>query len=120
MVIKVTKMKFIEFKEFEKDNITDGGVYEDDWSPKENRIIHRIYLARKDGASFTDSTFYLKIDGYVPTLDVVPCHVLGPDILTSPVLDIPIAAKQTLKFTLKNREGVPISVMITFELWKES
>jgi len=116
----VTKMKFIEFKEFEKDNIADGGTFEEDWSPKEDRVIHRIYLARKNGASFTDSTFYFKIDGYVPTLDVVPCIVLGPDKLTSPILDIPIAAKQTLSFTLKNREGVAISVMVTFELYKES
>jgi len=113
-------MGFIEFKEFEKDNIADDGTFEEDWTPKEDRVIHRIYLARKDGASFTDSTFYFKIDGYVPTLDVVPCNVLGPDKLTSPILDIPIAAKQTLSFTLKNREGAPISVMVTLELYKES
>jgi len=109
---------FAEYKYFEKDDIADGGTYEDDWTPKEDRVIKRIHLARKDGASFTDSTFYLKIDGVVYTLDVVPCVVLGPDILTSPVLNITIKAKQTLSFTLKNFEGVTISVMVTLELWK--
>jgi len=110
-------MGFKEFKYFEQDNIADGGTFEADWTPKEDRIIKRIYLARKDGQSFTDSTFYFKIDGVVYTLDVVPCVVLGPDILTSPVLDIPIKAKETLSFTLKNLEGITISVMVTLELW---
>jgi len=111
-------MKFIEFKEFEKDNIADGGVHEEDWTPTEDRVIKRIHLARKDGASFTDSTFYFKIDSVVYTLEVVPCIVLGPDKLTSPVLNIPLGAKKTFSFTLKNLEGAPISVMETLELWK--
>jgi len=110
-------MPFKEFKYFERDGIADGGTYEDDWTPKEDRIIKRIYLARKDGQSFTDSTFYFKIDGVVYTLDVVPCIILGPDILTSPVLDISIRAKETLSFTFKNLEGVSVDVMITLELW---
>jgi len=111
-------MKFSEYKYFEKDNIADGGTFEEDWSPTEDRIIKRIHLARKDGASFTDSTFYLKIDGTVYTINVVPCVVLGPDILTSPVLDIPIKAAAKLSFTLKNLEGATISVMVTLELHK--
>lgn len=110
-------MVFREFKYFERDNIGDGETFEASWSPTEDRIIHRIYLARKDGAAFTKSTFYFKIDGTVYTLDVVPCRILGPDVLTSPVLDIPIKAKGTLMFTLKNLEGAPISVMVTLELW---
>jgi len=111
-------MEFAEFKYFEKDTLADGETHEDSWTPTEDRIIKRIYLARKDGASFTDSTFYLKIDGVVYTLDVVPCVVLGPDKLTSPELNISIKAKQTLKFKLKNLEGGTISVMETLELWK--
>jgi len=111
-------MPFAEYKYFEKDAIADGGTYEDDWSPKEDRVIKRIHLARKDGAGFTDSTFYFKIDGTVYTLDVVPCIVLGPDILTSPVLNIPIKAKATFSFTLKNLEGVSIDAMVTLELHK--
>jgi len=110
-------MPFKEFKYFEKDNMGDGTTFEQDWTPKEDRVIKHIYLARKDGQSFTDSTFYFKIDGVVYTLDVVPCIILGPDILTNPVLDIPIKAKETLSFTLKNLEGVTISVMVTLELW---
>jgi len=111
-------MQFAEFKHFEKDNIADGGTYEDDWTPKEDRVIKRIHLARKDGASFTDSTFYFKIDGTVYTLYRVPCNVLGSDILTTPVLDIPIKAKATWSHTLKNLEGATISLMITLELHK--
>jgi len=110
-------MPFKEFKYFEKDGVADGATYEDDWTPKEDRVIKRIYLARKDGQSFTDSTFYFKIDGVVYTLDVVPCIILGPDILTNPVLDISIKAKETLSFTFKNLEGVSVDVMITLELW---
>jgi len=111
-------VKFSEYKHFEKDNMTHGTTFEQDWSPPQDRIIKRIHLARKDGASFTESTFYLKIDGTVYTINVVPCVILGPDILTSPVLDIPIKAAAKLSFTLKNLEGVTISVMVTLELWK--
>jgi len=110
-------MGFEEYRSFEKDNIADGGTFEEDWTPKEDRTIKRIHLARKDGASFTDSTFYFKINGKVYTIDVVPCIVLGPDILTSPVLNIPIKAAQTFSFVLKNLEGTTISVMVTLELW---
>jgi len=112
-------MGFREFKYFERDGVADGSTYEDDWTPKQDRIIHRIYIARKDGQSFTDSTFYFKIDGTVYTLDVVPCIILGPDILTNPVLDIPIKAKETFDFTFKNLEGVSVDVMITLELYVE-
>jgi len=112
-------VRFKEFKYFEKDGVGSGATYEDDWTPKEDRVIHRIYIARKDGQSFTDSTFYFKVDGTVYTLDVVPCIILGPDILTNPVLDIPIKAKETLEFTFKNLEGVSVDVMITLELYVE-
>jgi len=111
-------MEFAAFKYFEKDNISPNGTHEEDWSPTEDYIIKRIYLARKDGASFTKSTFYLKILEKVYTLNVVPCNILGPDMLTSPELNIPIKAKEVLKFTLKNLEGTTISVMETLELWK--
>jgi len=110
-------MKFKEFKYFEKDNLADGATFEDDWTLKEDRIIKRIYLARKDGQSFTDSTFYFKIDEKVYTLDVVPAVTLGPDKLTNPCLNIEVKAKEVFKFTFKNLEGVTISVMITLELW---
>jgi len=112
-------MGFKEYKYFEKDNVADGATYEDDWTLKEDRIIKRIHTARKDGQSFTDSTFYFKIDGTVYTLDVVPCIILGPDKLTSPVLNIPARKGETLSFTLKNLEGVTISVMVTLELHVE-
>jgi len=111
-------MEFAGYKYFDKDTIADGATFEDDWTPKEDRVIKRIHLARKDGASFTASTFYWKIDGTVYTFDEVPCISLGPDVLTTPVLNIPIKAKATLSFVLKNREGATISVMVWLELWK--
>jgi len=112
-------VRFKEYKYFERDGVADGATYEDDWTFKEDRIIHRIYIARKDGQSFTDSTFYFKIDGTVYTLDVVPCIILGPDRLTRPVLNIPVKAKETFDFTFKNLEGVSVDVMITLELYVE-
>jgi len=112
-------VRFHNFRYFEKDTISNGATYEDSWTAIEDVVIHRIYLARKSGASFTDSTFYLEIDGYVPTKAVVPCITLGPDVLTNPVLDIPFRKGQTLRFILKNLEGDTISVMVTLELWKE-
>ena len=111
-------MGFKHFKYFEKDDIADAATYEDTWSPTEDEKIKRIHLARKDGSSFTDSTFYIKVGKEVYTMDVVPCVVLGPDKLTSPELDIEVKAKATLSFTLKNLEGVSIDVMVTFECWE--
>ena len=111
-------MGFKFFKYFEKDAVADGATYEDKWSPDENAEIKRIHLARKDGSSFTDSTFYFKVLEKVYTHKVVPCNVLGPDKLTSPQLDIPVDAKETFSFTLKNLEGVAADVMVTLECWE--
>jgi len=106
------------FKYFEKDDIADNGLHEDEWTPDEDLVIKRIYLARKDGSSYTKSTFYLKIAGDVYTEPVIPAVVLGPDKLTSPELDIPIAKGNKLNFTLKNLEGAAISSMVTIEAHK--
>ena len=111
-------MGFKFYKYFEKDGIADNGTHEDKWSPTDAVKIKRIHLARKDGSGFTDSTFYLKVGKDVYTMDVVPCAVLGPDKLTSPELDIQVAAKETLSFTLKNLEGASIDVMETLECWE--
>ncbi|MEM2567335.1 MAG: hypothetical protein QXH20_02545 [Candidatus Bathyarchaeia archaeon] len=106
---------FKYFKYFEKDNIADGATYDDTWYPDTDIKIHRIYLARKDGASFTKSTFYLKVKETVYTHPVVPAIVLGPDVLTTPILDIPVAAKQVIAFSLKNLENATIDVTVTLE-----
>jgi len=111
-------MRFSEYRFFEKDDVADGGVFEDDWTAKEDRIIKRFHLARKDGASFTASTFYFKVEARVYTMDAIPCNVFGPDVLTTPELNVPIKKGETFTFTLKNREGVTISVMVTLELWR--
>ena len=110
-------MVFKFYKYFEKDSLGDPGKHEEKWSPTEDVKIRRIHLARKDGSGFTDSTFYLKVEGDVYTMDKVPCAVLGPDKLTSPELDIPVKAKATLSFVLDNHEGATISVMETLECW---
>jgi hypothetical protein len=110
-------MPFKYFKYFEKDNISDGHTYEDTWRADEDLTIKRIYIARKDGASFTKSTFFFKIKETVYTHEVVPCVCIGADKLTSPELDIPFKTGEILAFTLKNLEGAPISVMVTFECW---
>jgi len=109
---------FKYFKYFEKDNIANGATYEDTWYPDTDIKIHRIYLARKDGAAFTKSTFYLKVKETVYTHPVVPAVVLGPNVQTNPVLDIPVDAKQVIAFSLKNLEGTAIDVMITLECWE--
>lgn len=110
-------MGFKFYKYFDEDALAIDGSHEEEWSPTEDVVIKRIHLARKNGSSFTDSTFYLKVGKEVYTMDVVPCAVLGPDKLTSPVLEIPVKAKATLSFVLKNLEGVAIDVMETFECW---
>ena len=109
--------EFKYFKYFEKDAVADGATYEDTWRADENLKIKRVHLARKDGSSFTKSTFYWKVSERVHTHSVVPCHVLGPDKLTSPELDFKLDDGETLAFTLKNLEGVDVDVMITLEAW---
>jgi hypothetical protein len=111
-------LAFKYYKYFEKDTLADGASYEDSWYPDEDIKVKRIHLARKDGAAFTKSTFYFKVKEDVYTHDQVPCIILGPDILTSPELDVPVAAKEPIKLTLKNLEGTSISVMVTLECWE--
>jgi len=45
------------FKTYEKDNLADGETYSDVFKADQNYKIQRIHLIRKDGASFTASTF---------------------------------------------------------------
>lgn len=110
-------MPFKHFEYFEKDSMADGAAHEESWRADADLVIKRIHLARKDGSSFTKSTFYMKVAERVYTHPVVPCIVLGPDKLTSPELNIDFKAGETLIFTLKNLEGGTISVMETFEVW---
>jgi len=106
------------YKYFEKDAIADGATYSDEWTAEEEYIIKRVHVANKDGSSFTDSTLYLKISELVYTRPVVPAVNLGPDVLTSPELNIKFTKGAKLEFTFKNLEGKTVSVMITFETWK--
>jgi len=111
-------MPFYYFKTFEKDSLADGDIYEDTWTADEDLVIKRIFIKNKDGSALTDSTFYFKIVGEVYTHPLVPAAILGPDILVSPVLDIPFVKGAKLDFTFKNLEGVTISLFVVFEVHK--
>jgi len=104
------------FKYFESGALADTDLHEDSWTPDEPVKLRRIFLQRRDGASYTRSTFYLKIAGAVYTDPVIPAVVLGPDKLTSLELDISIAKGSKLSFTLKNLEGVEVYSLVTFEV----
>lgn len=103
------------FKTIEKDSLTTGSSWTDDWTPDEDLVIKRIYLINKAGKAFTTSTFYLKIDEDVYTRSVVPAYVLGPDKLISPDLDINVSAHQKISWTFKNNEGETVSLFLVFE-----
>jgi len=47
----------------------------------------------------------------------VPASILGPDILVSPILDLPFKTGESLDFTFKNLEGATIDIFISFEAW---
>ena len=103
------------FKTIEKDSLGAGETWNDDWTPDEDLTIKRIYLIKKDGTAFTDSTFYLKIDEDVYTRSVVPAVVLGPDKSISPELDIDVSAHQKISWTFKNNEGSSVDLFLVFE-----
>lgn len=109
---------FKYYKTFEKDSIADGAVFEDSWTADEAVKIKRIHIVEKGDLSLTKSTFYFKIKGRVYTHPTVSANILGPDILVSPVLDIPFAKGEKLDFTFKNLEGADRSVFISFECWE--
>ena len=110
-------MGFKYYKNWESGSLADGASFEQTWYPDIDITIKRIHIARTTGESLTDSTLYLKVKENVYTHEVAPAIILGPDILTSPVLDIPVPAKAVIAFVFKNREGVAIAVMVTFECW---
>jgi len=110
-------MKFAFYKTFEKDNLADGATDEDSWVPDRDLTLKRIHIKNKDGTALTKSTFYFKVQEAVYTHPIVPATILGPDIMVSPVLDIPILKGQTLNFTFKNQEGTTISVFVSIESW---
>jgi len=111
----VIQMPFKYFKVFEKDAIGAGLTYEDSWDADEDLVLKRVYIARKDGAALTASTFYLKVKDRVHTLPVVPAALLKPDATVTPILDLHFARGEKLTFTFKNLEGVSISIYVTFE-----
>jgi len=103
------------FKTIEKDSLSDGNTWSDDWTPDEDLVIKRIYLINKAGSAFTDSTFYLKIAEDVYTRSIVPAVVLGPDKSVSPEVNIEVAAHQKISWTFKNNEGSTVSLFLVFE-----
>lgn len=103
------------YKTIEKDILTTGATWSDDWTPDEDLVIKRIHLIRKDGTDFTESTLYLKIAEDVYTHSIVPVICLGPDKSVSPELDIPVDAHQKISWTVKNNEAGTVSLFLVFE-----
>jgi len=110
-------MIFKYYRNFEKDGLADTAKWEESWTADQDLTLKRIYLARKDGASFTKSKFYLKVAEAVYTRPVVPAELVGSDLLVSPELNIPVKNCQPVSWTLENLEGVSIDVWLTFEVW---
>jgi len=110
-------MIFNHFKTFESGTVADGAVYEDDWLADKDYVIKRIFIKRKDRAELTKSTFYFAIADRVYTREIVPCNIVGEDVLVSPVLEIPFSRAEKLNFTFKNLEGVTVEVFIVFETY---
>jgi len=110
-------MGFKYYRSFEKDSLSDAAKWEESFTADEDLTFKRIYLARKDGASFTKSKFYLKIAEAVYTRPIAPAELVGSDLLVSPILDIPVKKGQTVSWTLENLEGAAIDVWLTFEVW---
>ena len=103
------------YKTFEKDGLASGSSWVQTWTAEEDMRIKRVHIVEKSGRTLRKSTFYMKIAGTVYTRELIPCSVVGPDVLVTPVLDIPFAKASELSFTLKNNEGVAIDLFTTFE-----
>ena len=104
------------YKTFEKLSLADAASWTQTWTVEADMRIKRIHIIEKAGTTLRKATYYLKIAGDVKTHDLVPCCVLGPDILTSPVLDIALPKGAELSFTIKNNEGKTIDLFVTLEL----
>ena len=103
------------YKTFEKDSLAAGDSWTKTWTAEEDMRIKRIHIVEKSGRTLRKSTFYLKVAAAVYTRELIPCSVVGPDVLVTPVLDIPFAKAAELSYTLKNNEGVAIDLFTTFE-----
>ena len=104
------------YKTFEKTSLADAASWTQTWTVEADMRIKRLHIVEKAGTTLRKSTFYLKIAGDVKTHDLIPCSVLGPDIMVSPVLDIALPKGAELSFTLKNNEGKTIDLFVTLEI----
>ena len=104
------------YKTFEKTSLADAASWTQTWTVEADMRIKRIHIVEKAGTTLRNSTFYLKIAGDIYTHDLVPCSVLGPDIMTSPVLDIALPKGAELSYTLKNNEGKTIDLFVSLEI----
>ena len=103
------------YKTFEKDSLAAGDSWTKTWTAEEDMRIKRIHVVEKSGRTLRKSTLYLKIAGDVYTRELIPCSIVGPDVMVSPVLDIEFKKASELSFTLKNNEGAAIDLFVTFE-----
>jgi len=103
------------YKTFEYDGVAVGDTRTATWTVDVSVVIKRVHIIEKGGTTLRKSTFYFKIAERVFSREVVPASVLGPDIMVSPVLNIPFRAAETLAFTFKNNEAASVDIWITFE-----
>ena len=104
------------YKTFEKTSLADAASWTQTWTVEADMNIERIHIVEKEGTTLRKSTFYLTIAGDVKFHDLIPCSILGPDIMVSPVLDIALPKGAELSYTLKNNEGKTIDLFVTLEV----
>jgi len=108
-------MPFKFTKTFDYDSIAAGATQDGSWTIEEDARLKRIRIIKKTGETLIKSTFWFQINGVSYTRPYVSCQSFGPDILTSPVLDITVKKGDKFDFSLKNNEGATIGVFIELD-----
>ena len=111
-------MPFHAFKTFGPYTISAGGSQELDWDADDDYIIKRIYVVDQDSLPLEKLTITLFVEQTTYTKDLVPCSVLGGNVLTAPELSIEIRKAQKFKATIKNHDTQSRTVYLVLELWK--
>jgi len=104
------------YKTWERVGLSDGASWVETWVAEEDMVIKRIHIVEKGGTTLRKSTFYFKIAGRVYTRELIPCSIFGPDVLVTPVINVPFKKAEEFSFTLKNQEGAAIDLWVSVEL----
>lgn len=109
---------FNHFRTIDTGSISAGASIEKTWVPDEDYIIHKIMMFDTAGSTIRNVDVTMVIDGQSLTRDIVPAFVFDGKSHEVPILDIPIAAKKTLRIAIKNNETAARSIRIVLEIWK--